>query len=183
MSNATRSQTAGDLPKNFISGKRLTVVVVATLLTTGFFFYWLTTAYAAHNAARRETERRWRELATVLAERYRALDGVIAKGVDSREVDMRLGERWRSLRDRFSGTGLSVQQAAAAEELETLMSQLPASLADEPTETLREASHRYTAAVEHQKQLGRTAGSRMLKLMLNLPDPPAVHVHALAGAS
>ncbi len=57
-------------PSGALSGKRLTITLMIVLLSTGGLFYWVTMAYSSYNAARRQTDREWRELATLLEARY-----------------------------------------------------------------------------------------------------------------
>ncbi len=175
-----------------IPGKPLTLVVLAVLGTCGFFFYAVVNSYAAYNAARRQTDSSWRELAGKLDIRYRQLDRLIAKGVDGGTIDMRLGEKWRSVRDAFSGTSLSNQQTAAACELESLLAQMPqqviASDAEtdsgaKPTSELIEAVEKYQAAAANQREIGQTAGSRLLKSMLILVEPPKFELAEPANGS
>lgn len=160
-----------------VSGKVLTVVMILILLATGGLFYGFTTAYANYNAARRQTERCWRELATILDLRYRRWDVVIDRSVEAGKVAPQTVERWRAGRDRFSGTALPAQQVPAAQSLEELIGLLPSELSSElPADAkgngeLKKLTDEYSQAFANQKRVGQSLGSRMLKLLLNLPDP------------
>ena len=157
-----------------MSGKRITVVVLITLLLTGFLFYWVATSYASYNAARRQTDRSWRELAVLLGERYRQYDAQVDQALAEKELDAEQAERWRSARDSFSRTTLISHQAEAAQTLEAVIAQLPASfrLPEQDSPRVRELSSLYSSAAERQMEVGGSSGSQMLKLMLHLPDPP-----------
>ena len=167
--------TTSPQPASVISGKLLTVGLLVVLLTTGGLFYWFTTSYANYNAARRQTERAWRTLVVELDLRYRQWDIAVARGVDANAIDMRLGERWRTARDRFMGTALPAIQIPAAQAIEQLIDEIPDQItSDGPPDRSKavELSEDYAQSASQQYDTGKSTGSRMLKLILNLPDPP-----------
>ena len=161
-----------------VSGKRMTVVVLLTLLITGGLFYWVTLAYSAYNAARRETDRTWRELAPELSLRYRDLDRSIAEANDAREIDPQSLYKWAAARDAFSGTSQSLGQIEAAQTLEQLVASMPARVrgSQRPSPELERLAANYSSAATNQRAVGHRAGSRLLKTMLNLPDPPEFQI-------
>ncbi|MCC6511639.1 MAG: hypothetical protein IT423_21245 [Pirellulaceae bacterium] len=166
-------------PPASLSGRRVTLVLLAILLGTGGLFYWVTVAYGAYNAARRQTDSTWHTLATELDLRYRSIDKRVAQGVDATEIDMRLGEKWRVARDKFSGTSLNSLQITAACELEELIDQLPKpAMAQPASDPLQRALEDFNQAANAQRNVGQTAGSKLLKLLLNLPDPPKFELSA-----
>ena len=160
------------------SGKRLTIVLMIVLLGTGGLFYWVTTAYTTYNAARRQTDRDWRELATLLEARYRTIDERIAS-VEQPNLDKQLVDDWRSARDSFTGTGISGLQIQSAEKIESVIERLPDSIPAKDTlgEDLKNAVAKYEVSANHQRAVGQTLGSRLLKVMLNLPDPTDIVLH------
>lgn len=168
------ASNASPPPPKVISGKLLTTAMLVILLATGGLFYAFTTAYANYNAARRQTERCWRELADELNQRYQRLDLEIARSVDAGQVEINMREQWRSTRDRFSGTSLSSHQIAAAQALEALVGQLQLKiqLNEQEANTYKKLAEEYSLASSKQTRVGQSLGSRMLKLLLNLPDPP-----------
>ncbi|MGN6547894.1 MAG: hypothetical protein ACTHK7_22865 [Aureliella sp.] len=157
-----------------ISGRRMTVVVLITLLATGLLFYWVTTSYGTYNAARRQTDRTWRALAAVLDERYQQYDARLAQALAEKQIDAATEQRWKETRDSFSRTTLAGHQVEAAQTLEAAIAQLPPALRlpEDDSPELHKLTGDYAAAVATQRQVGQTAGSRMLKLMLSLPEPP-----------
>ena len=186
-----------------ISGQRMTIVVLLVLGLSGALFYWVTTAYSGYNAARRHTDRIWRDLASQLEPRYRRWDKQIAQAVDAHQLDMRIGERWHSARERFSATTLAYPQIEAAQALEQILVSLPTEARPKAADTSQSSAPQpaaqpastsptnsqqsnslqvgadqsldyqpFLTAVAAQRAVGQTLGSRMLKLMLNLPDPP-----------
>lgn len=156
-----------------ISGRRMTVLVLATLLVTGLLFYWVTTAYGTYNAARRQTDRTWRTLATALDKRYEQYEAAIKRAAAEEKIDRAAADRWQAARDRFKRTTLAAHQVEAARTLEASIAALPRSerLPDDDAPQLREPYTDYVAAVQNQRQVARHAGSRLLKLMLSLPEP------------
>jgi hypothetical protein len=156
-----------------ISGKALTLVMLVILLVTGALFYWFTMAYADYNAARRKTDRAWRELVPGLDVRYRAYDLNIAQRIDNREIEAQTAQEWLAARDRFSGTVLTAHQIPAAQSLEDLIAALPPSpVANQPDPLpLLKLSNEYTQAAVNQQVVGQSLGSKLLKLFLNLPEP------------
>ncbi len=159
-------------PSGAYSGKRLTVVLLLVLLSTGGLFYWVTTAYGSYNATRRQTDRDWRELASALELRYQAFDKRVATGVSDQTVDPKLAEQWRAARDAFVGTGIVSLQVDAARQVEQLIDQLPGPLQQEPvSDDLSSALAQYQQSSVHQREVGSSLGSKVLKLLLNLPDP------------
>lgn len=165
-------------PNRSVSGKRLTIVLMIVLLSTGGLFYWVTTSYSAYNAARRQTDRDWRELATLLETRYRILDQRIGPA-DQPTVEAKLSQEWRAARDAFTGTGISSLQVESAEKVESVIERLPDSVAASETvsDELKSALGKYEKSARHQREMGSTAGSRLLKIMLNLPDPKDIQLH------
>ena len=159
-------------PNRSYSGKRLTIVLMIVLLSTGGLFYWVTTAYTTYNAARRQTDRDWRELATLLETRYRKLDERLAS-VGEPNLDKQLIEDWRAARDTFTGTGISGLQIQSAEKVEAVIERLPDAISAKDTlgDELNSALVKYEESAKHQRAVGQTLGSRLLKVMLNLPDP------------
>ncbi len=150
------------------SGKRLTIVLMIVLLATGGLFYWVTTSYSTYNAARRQTDRDWRELATLLEVRYRTINERVATVADES-----IARQWRTARDQFTATGISQLQIQSAREAEAVIGELPQTVTTEDTvsEELKLAVDKYEQSADHQRAVGRTLGSRLLKVMLNLPDP------------
>lgn len=169
---------SSNAPNRSLSGKRLTIVLMIVLLSTGGLFYWVTTSYSVYNAARRQTDRNWRELATLLESRYRTVD-VRLSAAEQPAIDTALVEQWRSARDQFTGTGISGLQMDSAVKVEAVLSQLPETVvaATEPSEELKSAIAKYDQSAIAQRAIGKTAGSRLLKVMLNLPDPKDFEVH------
>lgn len=164
---------SSNAPSRSLSGKRLTIVLMIILLSTGGLFYWVTTAYTTYNAARRQTDRDWRALATLLENRYREFDQRISAAVEQQKVDAQLGDQWRVARDAFTGTGISDRQIESATKVEAVIDSLPDSIANGQSESdeLKQAAEKYELSAQHQRQIGQTAGSKLLKIMLNLPDP------------
>ena len=156
-----------------ISGKRMTIVVLLTLLVTGVLFYWVTMAYTEYNAARRETDRTWRELAPELDRRYQAIDDRLARADETLQITPEFAQQWRETRDAFSRTSQALRQIQAAERLEALIATLPLELRDvqPPASRLAQLTSKYSVAAAKQRAVGATSGSRLLKLMLSLPEP------------
>lgn len=165
----TKLMSSGSSTRS-LSGKRMTIVLMLILLSTGGLFYWVTTAYSVYNAARRQTDRDWRELATLLETRYRELDQRITEANPS-VVDPQLRDDWKAARDQFQGTGISRLQIDSAEKVEAIVARLPESLATTPSAELAGARAKYDQSAQQQRAIGQTAGSKLLKVMLNLPDP------------
>ena len=161
------------------SGKRLTIVLLIVLLSTGGLFYWVTTSYSTYNAARRQTDRDWRELATLLESRYAAIDQRIAQAAAQQNIDDKLLAEWRAARDTFKGTGISGLQIASAEKVESVIDQLPKSIdaSDTLSPELSSSLEKYESSAKKQREIGGTTGSRLLKIMLNLPDPKDISLH------
>lgn len=169
---AEPSSQSARLPAQF-SGRRLTIVVLLLLLLTGGLFYWVTIAYSQYNAARRETDRAWRELAPQLDSRYAAIDRAIGEMKTAEGLDAPEAAEWSAARNAFAGTSKSLRQVDAAARLEQVLAALPAKVRQEAPasaelETLVSA---YSEAAARQRAIGQTAGSLMLKTMLNLPEP------------
>lgn len=170
----SRPSNASQVPKApGVSGKRLTVVTLIALLVTGALFYWVATSYATYNAARRQTDAAWRALAIDLDARYRAFDSGVARGVESGSIDAPAGTSWRNTLDAFSGTSLSVHQIQAARDLEAIIQSLPGELKPsiEQSNELKSHATQYASAAAHQRAVGQSAGSLLIKRMLVLPDP------------
>lgn len=165
-------------PSRSLSGKRLTIVLMIILLGTGGLFYWVTTAYTTYNAARRQTDRDWRALATLLENRYREFDQRITAAVEQQKIEAQLGEQWRAARDAFTGTGISDRQIESATKVEAVIDSLPDSIAAGQSESaeLKQAVEKYELSAQQQRQIGQTAGSKLLKIMLNLPDPKDIEL-------
>ena len=168
---AEPSLTSAEPPS--ISGKRLTITVLIALLITGGLFFWVATAYGTYNAARRQTDRAWRELAPELRMRYRALDASIAEAVGDERLEPDIAAKWTAAHDTFSGTSQSRFQLVAAQKLEQLVAGLPSELRTQHPISLRaaELARAHAEAAAHQRAVGQTWGSRLLKSMLYLPEP------------
>jgi hypothetical protein len=137
-------------------------------------FYWVTTAYGTYNAARRQTDRSWRTLAMALDQRYEHYEAAIERAAAEEAIDRAAAERWQAARDSFSRTTLTAHQVEAAQTLEATIATLPRPyrLPEDDSPQLRELYNDYVAAVQNQHKVAQHAGSRLLKLMLNLPEPP-----------
>ncbi len=88
-------------------------------------------------------------------------------------MDAALQEEWRSVRDAYTGTGIRGLQIDSAIQAESIIGRLPVAISasQPPSEELVKAITKYDQSAERQRAIGQTAGSRLLKIMLNLPDP------------
>lgn len=165
--------TSYKTPPGGLPGKGLTVTLLLVLAISGAMFYWVTTAYSDYNAARRETDRTWRAMAVELDVRYRHFDNQFEQAFANKTIDAEVAGDWRRNRDAFARTAQSTRQIEEAQKLEDTIEVLSHNVVVPAVGTahLHQLADLYEQAAGQQRTLGRSAGSRLLKSMLNLPEP------------
>lgn len=173
----TTAVTENSLPRPpaGISGKRLTGWVLAALAAIGISLSTTLWTYSRLDAVRRDSNELWRSVTEHLSVRYRAAEKLVAQGVDSRQIKMEFGERFRLAVDAFQTTSLPAEQVAAAERLEKLLAgddfqQFTDSLPELPREANSLVAE-YNRSREREKGLLESWTGWMLSLVLKF-DPP-----------
>ncbi len=167
-----------------ISGPRLTLLTLIGLgLIGGCLSYTLWT-YNRLDVARKARSESWRSLANELATRYRVAEKTVAAGVDSREIKMELGERFRLAIDQFRSTAQVAPQYDAAQKVEDLLADSGGTLAGaerdwiKPSSQLRSAIEDYNSHLANERQVLSSPGGRLLGLFLSFPRPEDFRVAA-----
>jgi hypothetical protein len=152
-----------------ISGKKLTLGLIISLLLVGGVLSYVLWTYNRVDAVRRQREDAWQQLADALSDRYRSAEREVAQGVDAREIDMELGEKFRLAIERFRSTSQLDGQLAAALEMEQLLekSDLTRRLNQSAAQPLQD----YNQTVQALDRLLTTAGGKILLLFLNFSEP------------
>lgn len=162
-----------------LPGKPLAIGLVLTLLGCCLLVGWVAIGYGEFSQSRRAADTEWRELAEELGKRYRTLDMEIAKLVDSRQLDMRWSEKWRSARDAFSGSYGVERQAQFAVELESLLGEIgkaldpssPVSISLAPSEQLKSALDDYHTAIDKEAVYLERMSMKLLRVVLAIRQP------------
>ncbi len=174
-----------------ISGQRLALSVVSLLTITVLLFSFCLSTYHRLSAIRVDRDRCWRPLAQLLDDRYRALELLVARGVDQEKIDMRWGEKWRSALDYFRAVSGASEQEIAAQEVEDLLMQLPVAVADSelkedlysaisfaagPQETFSPVCNSYRQIVDRERELLKSVGGKLIDTFLKLPAPHELRI-------
>ncbi len=171
-------------PPAGISGKRLTSWVLVALAVIGIGLSSTLWTYNRLDVARRESTEMWRDVTEHLSERYRAAEKLVAEGVDSRQVKMEFGEKFRLAIDAFRTTSLPAEQVAAAERVERLLSdnefQLFAASLPKMSSAADSLIADYNRSREREKMLLESWGGRVLDLFMKF-DPPQPFTVAAAA--
>ena len=162
-------------PPAGISGKRLTGWVLAALAAIGIGLSTTLWTYNRLDAVRRESTDLWRSVTEHLSVRYRAAEKLVAQGVDSRQMKMEFGERFRLAVDAFRTTSLPAEQVAAAERLELLLADdefqhYADSLPELPSEA-NSLIAEYNLSRERERKLLESWAGWMLALVLKFDSP------------
>jgi hypothetical protein len=156
-----------------ISGKRLTVWLLLALAAMGILISYTLWSYGRLDAHREETAVAWRAVTEELVPRYALAEGLVANEVARGEIPGEKGEQLRLAVDRFQTTSLTVEQEAAAREVETLL----ATVVDKPLleqlapdTSLQAAVEAYNASLARQSATIRSLGGRILSIFLYFPS-------------
>lgn len=147
------------------SGKRLTWSIIAALVLTVVSLSYVLGTYNQINVVRESAAENWRALVDTLSSRHRGFELSMAKGVDSEEVAMEVGERFRLALDRFRTSSRQSTQLEAALEIETLAGDSLAVI-DGPSEELRQAISDFNSAQHQLGKLVRSPAGKMLTSVL-----------------
>lgn len=156
-----------------MSGRRVTVTVLVGLVLVAAWLSYALWSYNRIDAARANTTVSWRELAEPLSKRYGRLEKEVAAGVDSREIDMQLGERFRLAIDRFRTTAQAPLQYVAAQDLEQVLAELASSGVELPpvSSEVAAAIEKHNACLRQETELLASPGGRFLLLFLRFTEP------------
>lgn len=162
-------------PPAGISGKWLTGWVLAALAAIGISLGTTLWTYSRLDDVRAESTGLWRGVTEHLSMRYRAAEKLVAEGVDSRQLKMEFGERFRLAVDAFRTTSLPAEQVALAERLESLLANEEfrpfASSLPEISSQANSLIDEYNRSREREKKLLHSWTGRVLELVLKF-DPP-----------
>lgn len=156
-------------PPQGIPGRRLTGGIGLMLLLATVGLSYVLWTYNRLDDARFEARETWHGLADQLANRYQQIELVIAEGVDSRQIDMALGEKFRLAVERFRTTAQPDVQVRAAREIEELL--FPIDALKPPSIELQKIVEQYNQRLTAERDVLDSVGGRLLSIFINLSDP------------
>jgi hypothetical protein len=154
-----------------ISGAKLTLVVLTGILVLGLGIAYTLATYIRLNQARDDTDRRWREVASLLDQDYQQL---LVDGSDTNQTDSQIvgDSLLAAVVDRFRTSVDAQQQRLLADQVESTIAQRPTSSDPAPkasTELLKVIDD-YNQGLEVERQILGSPGGRILRVILVLRD-------------
>ncbi len=152
-----------------ISGRKLTIAVVAALVIVGASLSFTLWSYNRIQTSRKQMEGAWTNVVDRLSERYQSAERLIADAIDERQMDMRLGERFRLEIDRFRSSVQPSVQLEAAQQLESLLDEAGQAIGSDASTSKLVAGFN-DAVGAYERELDSWGGS-LVSAFLNLPEP------------
>lgn len=166
--SAENSSAASPPAQPGMSGRKLTMGLLLALAMVAAGLSYVLWSYNRVDSQRASVNASWNQLVEELAQRYRPLELQIARGVDERQIEMELGERFRLAMERFRSTAQPHLQWAAAADLESLLQAAGVSTSLSPSAA--SAAEAYNAEVRELHRLLESPGGRILVQFLNFSD-------------
>ncbi|MFK7734801.1 MAG: hypothetical protein AB8B50_02165 [Pirellulaceae bacterium] len=175
--NASNAEAAQGGPEVGFSGRKTVLVTVLGLLVVGGGLSYVLWTYNRIDSLRSSTEKAWFGAVDLLAERYRAVEPVVAERVDDEQWDMAKAEQFRLALDRFRNTVQSEVQMVAAREVEESLDGFD--FPNPPGSDLIAAAEEFNQRIASQRELLDSPGGVFLEIFLKFPESQPVQ---LAGS-